>query len=161
VFFFAAPAGDERFGAAHLPVWIDFTHPLGPYGFPDLEARGCKLAFDRHGPAFDPDSDDRQVSAASVAEARQFLGERFPALGAALMAEARVCQYENTSNGDFLIDRHPTQDNVWIVGGGSGHGFKHGPAIGEYVARMVAGNGAPEPRFQLASKERTQKRSVY
>ena len=72
-----------------------------------------------------------------------------------------VCPYENTSNGDFLIDRHPSMENVFIVGGGSGHGFKHGPAVGEYVARLIAGNDAPEPRFQLAAKEKVQKRSVY
>jgi sarcosine oxidase len=45
--------------------------------------------------------------------------------------ESRVCQYENTATGDFLIDRHPGFENVWLVGGGSGHGFKHGPAVGD------------------------------
>ncbi len=72
-----------------------------------------------------------------------------------------VCPYENTSNGDFLIDRHPLAENVWIVGGGSGHGFKHGPAVGEYVARLIDGKTESEPRFQLAAKDKVQKRSVY
>jgi glycine/D-amino acid oxidase-like deaminating enzyme len=160
VFFFGTPSGDDRFVPPHLPVWIDFEDPRGPYGFPDLEARGVKLAFHRHGPAFDPDCDDRVPSAAGITEARAFLGERFPALCDAPLTEARVCQYENTSNGDFLIDRHPEREGVWIVGGGSGHGFKHGPAVGEYVCDRVLGRGTPEPRFSLASKFKASTRIV-
>ena len=72
-----------------------------------------------------------------------------------------MCQYENTSNGDFLIDRHPEAENVWLVGGGSGHGFKHGPAVGEYVAERLTGGGAPEPRFGLATKQAAKKRAVF
>jgi glycine/D-amino acid oxidase-like deaminating enzyme len=161
VFFFAPPAGDRRFAAAHLPVWIDFTDPRGPYGFPDLEGRGFKLAFDRHGPEFDPDTGDRRVSDAGLQEAQNFLAERFPALKDAPLAESRVCQYENTSNGDFLVDRHPEFENVWMVGGGSGHGFKHGPAIGEYASARILNGGTEEPRFSLASKAETQQRAVY
>lgn len=160
-FFFAPPAGDSRFAPPQLPVWIDFTDPRGPYGFPDLEGRGLKLAFDAHGPAFDPDSGDRIVDAADVAEARRFLAERFPALCDAPLTESRVCQYENTSNGDFLIDRHPEWQNVWLAGGGSGHGFKHGPAVGEYVCNRVLGGGGGEPRFSLATKEQAQQRTVF
>jgi glycine/D-amino acid oxidase-like deaminating enzyme len=72
-----------------------------------------------------------------------------------------VCQYENTSNGDFLIDRHPQFENVWLVGGGSGHGFKHGPAVGEYVAGRLLDGMAAEPRFSLATKAAKQQRAVY
>ncbi|HSP70164.1 MAG TPA: FAD-dependent oxidoreductase [Bryobacteraceae bacterium] len=159
--FFAPPAGDCTFAPPHLPVWIDFVHPLGPYGIPDVEARGFKLAFDRHGPAFDPDSGDRAVGPASIAEARSFLAHRFPALRDAPLTESRVCQYENTSNGDFLIDRHPDFENVWLVGGGSGHGFKHGPAVGEYACRRVLGGDATEPRFSIQSKKSVQQRTVF
>ena len=74
---------------------------------------------------------------------------------------AEVCQYENTSNGDFLIDRHPELENVWLVGGGSGHGFKHGPAVGEYVARLITDGGTSDERFRLATKDSIQKRTVY
>jgi len=161
VLFFAPPAGDQRFSPSHLPVWVDFTDPRGPYGFPDLEGRGFKLAFDRHGVPFDPDSGDRTPGPRSVAEAHSFLAERFPALRDAILSEFRVCQYENTSNGDFLIDRHPELENVWLAGGGSGHGFKHGPAVGEYVSTRILDCGEAEPRFSLASKAETQKRTVY
>jgi glycine/D-amino acid oxidase-like deaminating enzyme len=84
-----------------------------------------------------------------------------PLLADAPFTETRVCQYENTSNGDFLIDRHPVLENVWLVGGGSGHGFKHGPAVGEYVTALLSRHGTPEPRFSLATKQHVQQRKVY
>jgi glycine/D-amino acid oxidase-like deaminating enzyme len=161
VFFFAPPPGDARFSPAALPVWIDFTDPRGPYGFPDLESRGFKLAFDRHGPPIDPDTADRRPSPGLLAEAREFLSERFPALADAPLTETRVCQYENTSSGDFLIDRHPARDDIFFVGGGSGHGFKHGPAVGELAARLVLYNELPDPRFSLAAKATVQQRSIW
>jgi sarcosine oxidase len=160
-FFFAPPAGDGRFSPAHLPVWIDFTDPRGPYGFPDLEGRGFKVAFDRHGSDFDPDSGDRRVSTEGVLAAREFLAERFPGLRDAPLTETRVCQYENTSSGDFLIDRHPDFENVWLVGGGSGHGFKHGPGIGEYASTRILNEAPAESRFSLTAKGHTQRRTVY
>jgi glycine/D-amino acid oxidase-like deaminating enzyme len=161
VLFFSPPAGDSSFSPPQLPVWIDFTDDRGPYGFPSLEERGFKLAFDRHGPAFDPDSGDRTLPPGSIALAREFLAERFPALAGAPLAESRVCQYENTSNGDFLIDRHPDLANVWLIGGGSGHGFKHGPAIAEHACARILDDAEPELRFSLATKAQTQSRAVY
>lgn len=162
VFFFGIPPGDRRFEPAQLPVWIDFGDNRGIYGFPDLESRGFKMAFDLHGPAFDPDFGNRFPTPAKVEAARQYVAERFPALAKSPIIGSRVCQYENTSNGDFVIDRHPAFENVWICGGGSGHGFKHGPAVGEYTAARVTGATEPpvQPRFSLASKGTEQHRSV-
>jgi sarcosine oxidase len=159
VYFFGVPAGDTRFAPPAMPGWL-FQADL-TYGVPDLESRGFKIALDRHGPAFDPDSSVRVPSAEGIAAMRAYLAERFPALASVPLVEARVCQYENTSNGDFLVDRHPQHENVWLVGGGSGHGFKHGPAMGEYVAGRLMGTVAAEPRFSLASKETVQRRTVY
>ena len=159
VFFFGAPAGD-RFTAPNLPTWIDFKDEA--YGLPDLEGRGIKIAIDRHGPPFDPDSGSRVVTNEGLAEVRHCLARRLPELKDAPVTETRVCQYENTSNGDFLIDLHPQFENVWLVGGGSGHGFKHGPVVGEYVAARIEGNAEGiEPRFSLESKASEQKRVVY
>ena len=161
VFFFGAAPGDRRFAPPAMPVWIDFSDPRGPYGFPDLEGRGVKIALDQHGPPIDPDSADRTPSAEGLAAARDALAGRFPALRHAPLLEARVCQYENTSSGDFLLDRHPDFTNVWLVGGGSGHGFKHGPAVGEYVATLLLNGGETEPRYSLATKAETHHRSVF
>jgi sarcosine oxidase len=160
IFFFGTPAGDPRFSPEALPTWIDFgIHEA--YGMPDLDGRGFKVALDRHGPPFDPDSGDRLVRAESVALTRAFLRHRFPALAEAPLLETRVCQYENTSSGDFVIDRHPRMENVWIVGGGSGHGFKHGPAVGERLARQVIEGAPAEPRYLLSAKDNRQKRVVF
>jgi glycine/D-amino acid oxidase-like deaminating enzyme len=109
----------------------------------------------------DPDTQSRVVSAQSAEEVRRYVARRFPALKDAPVVETRVCQYENTSNGDFLIDRHPEMENVWLVGGGSGHGFKHGPSLGEYVAKRVLEGGPTEAKFSLSAKQTFQKRAVY
>ena len=162
VFFFAPPAGDDRFGHARLPGWADWNGGDIVYGFPDLEARGFKIAQDAHGGAIDPDRGDRIASAEGLAFARAYTARRFPALASAQIVEARVCQYENSANGDFLIDRHPAWANAVLAGGGSGHGFKHGPAAGALAAALALdGSVLPEPRFSLATKGRDQARSVH
>ncbi len=159
VFFFGVPAGDARFAPPALPTFL--FQGDESYGMPDLETRGLKIALDRHGERADPDTQSRIVSASAIEEIRNYVARRFPALRDAPIVETRVCQYENTSNGDFLIDRHPEMDNVWFVGGGSGHGFKHGPAVGEYVTGQLLDGTAPEARFSLATKDRVQRRAVY
>jgi sarcosine oxidase len=161
IFFLGPPAGSNSFEPSRMPVWLYHQHPYIPYALPDIEGRGFKLAFDLHGEALDPDLDQRIVSEASILRLRSFVAKHIPSLTQAPILETRVCQYENTWNGDFLIDRHPKSENVWIVGGGSGHGFKHGPAVGEYVAGQVLGNAAGEPRFTLESKQSVQQRAVY
>ena len=158
IYFFGVPAGDRSYSAGNFPTWLDVDSLM--YGVPDIEGRGFKVASDLHGPAVDPDRVER-VAGETLPLVRDYLRRRFPALRDAPVIESRVCQYENSSNGDFLIDRHPDFDNVWLVGGGSGHGFKHGPALGEYVARLVLDGGETDSRFSLATKQTVQKRSVH
>lgn len=159
VFFFGSPAGDARFASPALPTWLFQADEV--YGMPDIESRGLKLARDTHGERIDPDTQSRLASREGAEWARSYVARRFPALKDAPIVETRVCQYENTSNGDFLIDRHPEWSNVWLAGGGSGHGFKHGPAFGEYLAEQLLGADGAEPRFSLASKATQQKRAVF
>ena len=162
VFHFGAQPGDTRFAPPALPVWADFNGGELVYGMPDLEGQGFKIAFDPHGPVVDPDTQSRQVTQAGVDRARAYLAQRFPGLADAPLIHARVCQYENSSNGDFLLDRLPGHDRVWLVGAGSGHGFKHGPAVGRRVADHAMEPKTPiEPRFGLASKATRAERSVY
>ena len=164
VLFFGIPPGNSQFSVPAMPTWIDMKD--GFYGMPDLESRGFKIADDNHGEKVDPDTQSRIATPQSLAAAEKYMARRFPTLAGAPVIESRVCQYENTSNGDFLIDRHPDFDNVWLAGGGSGHGFKHGPSLGEYVAALVLqGSGSTlvkvEPRFSLATKQSTQNRAVH
>jgi sarcosine oxidase len=162
VFFFAPPAGDARFGPAALPGWADFNGGDIFYGMPDLEGRGVKIANDQHGLAIDPDRGDRVASPGALADARTYLAKRFPALAGAPLNEERVCQYENSSNGDLLIDRHPTAANVLLVGAGSGHGFKHGPEVGRYASELLLAKlKTVEPRFTLETKAEQQNRAVH
>lgn len=160
VFFFAPPAGSDLFSAARMPGWADFEDGSLHYGFPDLEARGAKICFDDHGPEVDPDTNPRRVTDAGLAEIIAYRDRRFPLLRGAPLLETRVCQYENSSNGDYLIDRHAGYTNVTMVGAGSGHGFKNGPAVGREAARIALGGTQDEPRLSLATKDVSQARSV-
>lgn len=161
VFYFAPPAGDAHFSPAAMPSWADFNDGDIFYGFPDLESRGVKFAHDAHGAAVDPDTLDRRPTEAALAEIIAYRDRRFPRLKDAPLTGAEVCQYENSSNGDFLIDLHPDWPNVLLLGGGSGHGFKHGPEVGRYAAARLFGSVDPEPRFSLASKAETHQREVH
>lgn len=148
-FYFATPAGDARWLPPQMPVWLDYRAQM-IYGIPGNAHRGFKVADDTYGATFDPTSGDRAHTPELLAEARAFLRLRFPAIAAAPLLGSEVCQYELTSDCHFLIDSHPGADNVWLVGGGSGHGFKMGPALGEYATRVVLGQAEPDAAFRLA-----------
>jgi glycine/D-amino acid oxidase-like deaminating enzyme len=148
VFFFGAPAGDVRFTEEHLPTWIEGgKRPF--FGVPGNHWRGFKIADDTRGPVIDPSTMEREISQEKLSAAREYLRTRFPALADAPLLESRVCQYENSTDHYFILDRHPEAENVWIVGGGSGHGFKHGPVMGEMVADAVLDTKAPPAEMAL------------
>jgi glycine/D-amino acid oxidase-like deaminating enzyme len=148
-FYFGPAPGDPRFTEEALPVWVDYRERL-IYGIPGNANRGFKLADDTLGETFDPTAGDRRNSPEQIEAARAFLRLRFPALADAPLLGGEVCQYENSPDSHFIIDRHPRAANVWIVGGGSGHGFKMGPALGEMVADLVLSDGTPDPAFRLS-----------
>jgi len=148
VFYFGTPPGNRQFSEKSLPVWADHREHF-IYGIPGDPA-GFKIADDTRGPEFDPTNGERIVSAEGLKAIRSYLGFRFPALKDAPLLETQVCQYENTPDGGFIIDRHAKRKHVWLVGGGSGHGFKHGPVIGEMVAKLVIEDEEPNPQFGLA-----------
>jgi sarcosine oxidase len=149
VLFVGPPGGDPRFDSDHLPSWVDYDEAF--YGIPGVEGRGPKVAPDRYGPVFDPSHGDRIVDPETVRLTRHFMARRFPALADQPIVETRVCQYETTPDTHFIIDRHPEFENVWLVGGGSGHGFKHGPMIGQYVVDRLDGRPTEDgdDRFAL------------
>ena len=149
VYYFGTPAGDARFHDPAMPVWVDYRERLY-YGIPGNANRGFKVADDTAGPEFDPTSGSRDATPSGVAAARAFLRQRFPALGDAPLLGSEVCQYEASPDSHFIVDRHPAAANVWIAGGGSGHGFKMGPALGEMLASCVLGTAVPDPQFGLA-----------
>jgi sarcosine oxidase len=149
IFFFGPPAGDFRFTDAHLPVWADHRDRF-LYGIPGSGRRGFKVADDTRGPAFDPTSGERVVSQAMLKSVREYVAFRFPAMKDAPLVETRVCQYEQTPDSHLIVDRHPRMNNVWLVGGGSGHGFKHGPALGEMMAELILKDGEADAVWRLS-----------
>ncbi|HJW23083.1 MAG TPA: FAD-dependent oxidoreductase [Candidatus Limnocylindrales bacterium] len=150
VVYIGPPAADPRWTSAEHPAWIDFDGSF--YGIPSIGGRGFKIAPDFYGPPVDPDAVDRVVEPDSIATVRAYLARRFPDLAAEPVVETRVCQYETTLDTHWLIDRHPEWENAWLVGGGSGHAFKHGPRIGSYVIDRLDGaaDAAVDDRFSLA-----------
>lgn len=161
IFFFGLPAGDDRFHWRRMPSW-GFGGPSNLpgfsnwYGFPDVDERGLKACPIDDSNQMDPDTDERIVSAWQMKRAHDYISWRFPALRHQPITETRVCQTENSIDDNFIVTPHPEMENVWIAGGGSGHGFKHGPALGQYLATRLLGQGR-DPEFDQAFtlKERT------
>ncbi|MGI9263709.1 MAG: FAD-dependent oxidoreductase [Gammaproteobacteria bacterium] len=148
VFYFGTPPDTNYLEDDVMPVWADLGEQFW-YGIPGNEGRGFKVANDTHGAAIDPTACDRVPTEAALDAARNYLAHRFPTMVDAPLLEARVCQYSNTPDGQFILDRHPAMDDVWLLGGGSGHGFKHGPALGDLAASCVLDNLTSEPLFRL------------
>lgn len=149
VLYFGTPAGDRLHDESGLPVWADFGERIW-YGIPGSDRRGFKIADDTRGPVFDPEHDDRRLSDKGLDAARAYLQHRFPGMQGAALIDARVCQYSNTPDGDFIVDRHPQAGNIWLLGGGCGHAFKHAPALGELLATTIMAEQALPLDYRLS-----------
>jgi sarcosine oxidase len=154
VHYLGPSPGDGRWNAPGFPAWVDYDAAF--YGIGSVDERGAKVATDSYGGAWDPDAGERVVLPESIGPVRAYCRRRFPDLADAPVAETRVCQYESTADSNFLIDRHPDWSNAWLVGGGSGHGFKHGPSIGGYVVSLLDGHepAGDERRLGLRADRR-------
>ena len=149
ILYFGTPPGRTDLTDAELPVWVETGASLF-YGVPGSNYRGFKVADDSRGAPFDPTDGDRTPSAKAIRTARTYMEHRFPAMRGAPLIEARVCQYEQSADGHLIVDTHPEAANAWIAGGGSGHGYKLGPALGEMLAGQALGEREKEPFFGLA-----------
>jgi glycine/D-amino acid oxidase-like deaminating enzyme len=139
--------GGPAWAQPSVPCWVDYD--LAAYGTSDIDDLGVKAAPDVEGPGLDADAPLPDVSEEGEAEARAYLRRRFPALADAPLRGGRCCRYEVTRDSHFIAGPHPAQDGVWIVGGGSGHGFKHGPAMAERVLAALRGTGTLPEAFGL------------
>ena len=147
LFFFD---GGPAWAAPGVSAFVDFEQAI--YGTRDIDGLGVKAAPDFDGPALDPDAALPPASAAGEAIARRFLGERFPALAQAPLRGSKCCRYELSPDAHFVAAPLPEQPSVWLLGGGSGHGFKHGPALAEQVAAALAGTAPLPAHFGLADR---------
>jgi sarcosine oxidase len=135
---------------AGAPAWVDFDASF--YGHGLVEPHGLKVASDREGAPVDPDRRPGEAAPSSLSGAHDYVAHRFPALRGQRVRSAPVCHYSLTADAGFLFARHPEHERVWLLGGGSGHGFKHGPAMAEHVAAVLAGRAEPEPSFGLGER---------
>lgn len=147
--YIGSPPEDDSYRQGVLPnLSEEGTFPGAPnevsYTQSDIDA-GLKIARGGERLPMDLDGDERIVSARQIARIHEFVRVRFPRLHQPIVL-SRVCQSDASPDGHFVLDRHPGFDNVWIAGGGSGHGFKHGPVVGEYMADRVAGR-PPDPEL--------------
>lgn len=134
-----------------VPGWLDFDSSF--YGHGLIEPHGMKVSNDREGAEIDLDPRPERASDASMARSSEYLARRFPALAGSSIRSAPVCHYSLTADGGFLFARHPEYERVWLLGGGSGHGYKHGPAMAEGVAAVLRGEAEAEARFRLGARE--------
>jgi glycine/D-amino acid oxidase-like deaminating enzyme len=152
VFFYGTPPGDHRFTWPNFPTWsVD-----NAYGFPCIEGRGFKVVptFERE--LVDPDTQQHALTPDELRKGRAFADKWFPALAQQPLVDSRICQREDSVDDHFIVQQHPELANVWIVGGGSGHGYKHGIMLGDYVAHRVVGNDTqPELAATFALKAQT------
>jgi sarcosine oxidase len=148
VFYFGAPVAWRTPG---VPGWVDYDGAA--YGLGDLDGRGVKVSPDVDGPECDPETLERVAHPEHERLARAYLARRFPALADAPLVGHRACQYEITPDMHFVMAPHPEiGERVWLLGGGSGHGFKHGPALAERFEPWLSGGAEPEPRFGLGAR---------
>ena len=158
---FEVPAGQAAaYAPSRMPAWIDFEGSF--YGFPSFDGQSVKACPDWLGPIERPDDSARVAAEATIEGSRQLLRRRFPSLAEQPVVKSWTCFYEVTPDAHFVIDRHPSLANAWLAGGGTGHAFKHGPVIGEYLAALVSGDamgvnrvGPPDDRFAIHARDAT------
>ncbi|MBA4056255.1 MAG: hypothetical protein C0490_16185, partial [Marivirga sp.] len=148
VYYFGTPLKNSS-TFEDLPAWVDVDNKDFYYGIPGNAHRGFKIGVDVRGEPFDPTLGERTLTSSALKSAREFIGHRFPKLKDAPLLEHRVCPYENSPDGNFIFGLLPESNNVFLLGGGSGHGFKHGPALGELVADVFSGNKKVPELFAL------------
>ena len=136
-FWFEPVAQPEIFAPDRLPVWImevDAEHAF--YGFPTLPEQGLKIARHHGGRPVDPDTLDRQASAADEQVVRDFTSRYMP-LANGRRLDARVCMYANTPDENFVVGLQPDDPRVIIASPCSGHGFKFSVVIGVICADLA------------------------
>ena len=138
--FWVVPSNKRLFSAPNFSVFTADISNTGWYGFPVHPETGVlKVGKHSKGETLNPISDDRIVKQDEIVEFRSFLSMTFPALAEAPLVYTRKCLYTDTLDGHFWIDQHPDIKRLYVCTGGSGHGFKMGPVVGEITADILEG----------------------
>ena len=145
VYYFDTP---EEYN--QLPIWVEFREGEEMfYGIPDHFNQGFKFAYDERTWSLDPDKDERGITPEILAKMEGVLKNRFPLLKDAGVIKHHTCVYENSPDGDFIIDKVPGASNAMMMAGSSGHGFKMGPALGELITEYLLKDRVIPKEFSL------------
>ena len=163
VYYFSVPNNKAiEFDLNSMPCWLDLNeNNPSYYGIPFHLNKGFKIAYDERSTLFDPDTSDRIPIPDLVKRTKSYLYHRFPRLKGLPISETRVCQYENSLDGNFIINWHKKNDDVLVLAGSSGHGFKLGPGLGELVKDVVLENKEIPEFFDIQRLESNDKSSQY
>jgi sarcosine oxidase len=139
------------------PAWADQDH--GIYGLPDLDGQGAKILRHRPGRRVAADRFSREPDLSAAAAVSRYLRTRFRGLAPLRILRTHVMQYELTPTEDFLVGPVPGAERTWLMGGGSGHGFKHGPALAAHLTDVLEGKATlaqhlirPQPEAPLTAR---------
>ena len=137
--FHLKPTDGALFTPPNFVVFMADSSRTGWYGFPLLREGIVKVSRHAVGVQLHPEHDERVLYDEDFAQLRIFLEATFPALLDAEITYTRRCLYNDTLDENFWIDHHPQMKGLSVATGGSGHGFKFGPVLGELIADVVEG----------------------
>tara|TARA_Y100000746_G_scaffold28194_1_gene21405 strand:- start:18022 stop:19215 length:1194 start_codon:yes stop_codon:yes gene_type:complete len=163
VYYFSVPNNKAiEFDLNSMPCWLDLNeNNPSYYGIPFHLNKGFKIAYDERSTLFDPDTSDRIPLPDLVKRTKSYLYHRFPKLKGLPISETRVCQYENSLDGNFIVNWHKKNNDILVLAGSSGHGFKLGPGLGELVKDVVLENKEIPEFFDIKRLGSNDKSSQY
>ncbi len=140
------PEEPDRYRLGEFPGWFyECEDGGGFYGFPMMpDNPGLKLAWHHPAESVTPDTVCREPQAGDERPLRTFLENHLPGAAGPLLA-IRTCLYTNSSDGHFIIDRHPEKEGVFFACGFSGHGFKFASVMGEVLADLAESGKTAHP----------------
>lgn len=155
--FHLRPPEPERYRPPNFHTFAAAVAQTGWYGF-SLHPHENVLKLANHGVGrpIDPRLDERVVTDDQFDMLRDFLAQTFPGLVHAPVVYTRLCLYCDVLDGHFWIDRHPQIEGLTVSSGGSGHGFKFAPVLGDLTADAVEGKENPDlKRFRWRELDAT------
>jgi sarcosine oxidase len=139
--FGGRPAG--LFRPDRLPVFVAGGE-AGGWGVPDVDGRGFKLGH--HDPSAvrrlaRPEDNSPVVADAETEPFSRFCRTMFPGADPRPV-HVQACLTTYTPDRDFVVGAMPGAEQVTLMAGFSGHGFKHAAGLGEIAAQLVADGGS-------------------
>lgn len=163
VYYFSVPNNKVLdFSLSKMPCWLDLNeNNPSYYGIPFHLNKGFKIAYDERSTLFDPEKTDRIPLPELLNRTKKYLHHRFPLLKGQPITETRICQYENSLDGNFIINFHEENDNILVMGGSSGHGFKLGPGLGQLVSKILLDGKKIPDLFNISRINLSEVKSQY